>query len=96
MCFRLLLFILPVKLLVLWCRQPSVIPLVVFDSVSNISLIDTELDSPFLCPGRFITNLYIAVQLMCIIVTIGTVIQTASQNIGMFLAGRVLAGIAVG
>ena len=35
-------------------------------------------------------------QLMCIIVTIGTVIQTASQNIGMFLAGRVLAGIAVG
>jgi len=35
-------------------------------------------------------------QLMCIIVTIGTVIQTAAQNMGMFLAGRVLAGIAVG
>jgi predicted MFS family arabinose efflux permease len=35
-------------------------------------------------------------QLMCILVTIGTVIQTASVNIGMFLAGRVLAGIAVG
>ncbi|ROV89387.1 hypothetical protein VSDG_08641 [Cytospora chrysosperma] len=33
---------------------------------------------------------------MCVIVTIGTVIQTASINIGMFLAGRVLAGIAVG
>lgn len=35
-------------------------------------------------------------QLMCIIVTIGTVMQTASINIGMFLAGRVLAGYAVG
>lgn len=35
-------------------------------------------------------------QLMCIIVTIGTTIQTASQSIGMFLAGRVLAGFAVG
>lgn len=35
-------------------------------------------------------------QLMCIIVTIGCVIQTASQNMGMFLAGRVLAGYAVG
>jgi MFS family permease len=35
-------------------------------------------------------------QLMCVIVTIGTVVQTAAQNIGMFLAGRVLAGIAVG
>lgn len=35
-------------------------------------------------------------QMMCIIVTIGTVIQTASVNIGMFLAGRVLAGYAVG
>ncbi|KAJ6014948.1 Major facilitator superfamily domain general substrate transporter [Penicillium herquei] len=35
-------------------------------------------------------------QLMCIIVTIGTVIQTAAVNIGMFLAGRVLAGYAVG
>ncbi|GKZ33802.1 hypothetical protein AbraIFM66951_003981 [Aspergillus brasiliensis] len=35
-------------------------------------------------------------ELMCVIVTIGTVIQTASVNIGMFLAGRVLAGYAVG
>lgn len=35
-------------------------------------------------------------QMMCIIVTIGTAIQTASINIGMFLAGRVLAGFAVG
>ena len=35
-------------------------------------------------------------QLMCVIVTIGTTIQTASVNIGMFLAGRVLAGFAVG
>lgn len=35
-------------------------------------------------------------QLMCIIVTIGTTIQTASVNIGMFLAGRVIAGVAVG
>lgn len=35
-------------------------------------------------------------QLMCIIATIGTVIQTASINMGMFLAGRVLAGFAVG
>lgn len=35
-------------------------------------------------------------QLMCIVVTIGTAIQTASVNIGMFLAGRVLAGYAVG
>ncbi|KAI5363954.1 Putative major facilitator, sugar transporter, major facilitator superfamily [Septoria linicola] len=35
-------------------------------------------------------------QMMCIIVTIGVVIQTASVNMGMFLAGRVLAGIAVG
>ncbi|KAJ5218377.1 Major facilitator superfamily domain general substrate transporter [Penicillium cinerascens] len=35
-------------------------------------------------------------QLMCIIVTIGTIIQTASVNIGMFLAGRFLAGYAVG
>lgn len=35
-------------------------------------------------------------QLMCVIVTAGTVIQTAAQNIGMFLAGRVLAGYAVG
>ena len=35
-------------------------------------------------------------QLNCIIVTIGTTIQTASINIGMFLAGRVIAGFAVG
>ena len=35
-------------------------------------------------------------QLMCIIVTIGTTIQTASQNMPMFLCGRAIAGIAVG
>ena len=36
-------------------------------------------------------------QMMCIVVTIGTVIQTATtSSIGMFLAGRVLAGYAVG
>lgn len=35
-------------------------------------------------------------QLLCIIVTIGTTIQTASVNIGMFLAGRAIAGMAVG
>lgn len=35
-------------------------------------------------------------EMMCIIVTIGTTIQTAAVNIGMFLAGRVLAGYAVG
>lgn len=35
-------------------------------------------------------------ELMCVVVTIGTIIQTASVNIGMFLAGRVLAGFAVG
>lgn len=35
-------------------------------------------------------------QMMCIFVTIGTVIQTASANMGMFLAGRVLAGVGVG
>ncbi|CAP91533.1 Pc13g04640 [Penicillium rubens Wisconsin 54-1255] len=35
-------------------------------------------------------------QMMCVVVTIGTIIQTASINIGMFLAGRVLAGFAVG
>lgn len=35
-------------------------------------------------------------QMMCIIVTIGAIIQTASVNIGMFLAGRFLAGMAVG
>ncbi|KAI0381422.1 putative MFS monosaccharide transporter [Hypomontagnella monticulosa] len=35
-------------------------------------------------------------QLLCVIVTIGTAIQTASVNIGMFLAGRAIAGVAVG
>lgn len=35
-------------------------------------------------------------QLACIIVTIGVVIQTASVNMGMFLAGRCIAGFAVG
>ncbi|KAI5207034.1 putative MFS monosaccharide transporter [Aureobasidium subglaciale] len=35
-------------------------------------------------------------QALCVVVTIGTVIQTASINIGMFLAGRVLAGGLVG
>lgn len=35
-------------------------------------------------------------QLLCVIVTVGTAIQTASVNIGMFLAGRAIAGMAVG
>lgn len=35
-------------------------------------------------------------QMMCVIVTIGTVIQTAAINMGMFLAGRAIAGFAVG
>ena len=35
-------------------------------------------------------------QLLCIIVTIGTIVQTAAVDIGMFLAGRVIAGFAVG
>lgn len=35
-------------------------------------------------------------QLACLLATIGVVTQTASVNIGMFLAGRVIAGIAVG
>jgi predicted MFS family arabinose efflux permease len=35
-------------------------------------------------------------QLACIIVTIGCAIQTASVNLGMFLAGRVISGVAVG
>lgn len=35
-------------------------------------------------------------QLLCVLVTIGTVVQTASVHIGMFLAGRALAGFAVG
>lgn len=35
-------------------------------------------------------------QAMCVIVTIGTTIQTASVSLGMFLGGRAIAGIAVG
>lgn len=35
-------------------------------------------------------------QLACIVVTIGVTIQTASVNMGMFLAGRAIAGVAVG
>lgn len=35
-------------------------------------------------------------QIMCVVVTIGAVLQTAAVNFGMFLAGRILAGIAVG
>ena len=35
-------------------------------------------------------------ELLCAIVTIGTIIQTAAVNIGMFLAGRAFAGYAVG
>ena len=35
-------------------------------------------------------------QMMCVFVTIGTVIQTAAVNLGMFLAGRCIAGFAVG
>ncbi|KAI6840103.1 putative MFS monosaccharide transporter [Hortaea werneckii] len=35
-------------------------------------------------------------QMMCVVVTVGTVIQTAAVNMGMFLAGRALAGVAVG
>lgn len=35
-------------------------------------------------------------QLLCIIVTIGVVIQTAAVSIGMFIGGRAIAGIAVG
>ncbi|KAN0089886.1 putative MFS monosaccharide transporter [Hyaloscypha variabilis] len=35
-------------------------------------------------------------QIMCVIVTIGTIIQTASVNFGMFLGGRVIAGYAIG
>ncbi|KAK7973238.1 MFS transporter [Apiospora saccharicola] len=35
-------------------------------------------------------------KLMCVMVTAGTIVQTASVNMGMFLAGRVLAGYAVG
>ncbi|KAK6440052.1 hypothetical protein LTR95_003732, partial [Oleoguttula sp. CCFEE 5521] len=35
-------------------------------------------------------------QMMCVIVTIGTIIQTASVNLPMFLVGRAIAGTAVG
>ncbi|KAK7039228.1 hypothetical protein VNI00_010133 [Paramarasmius palmivorus] len=35
-------------------------------------------------------------QLMCMTVTVGTVIQTAAQNYAMFLVGRILTGVAVG
>ncbi|KAH8654942.1 putative MFS monosaccharide transporter [Tricladium varicosporioides] len=35
-------------------------------------------------------------QIMCVIVTIGCIIQTAAVNFGIYLAGRVLAGYAVG
>jgi MFS family permease len=35
-------------------------------------------------------------QLACIIVTIGVIVQTAAVNMGMFLAGRCIAGFAVG
>lgn len=35
-------------------------------------------------------------QMMCIVVTVGTVIQTAAVNMSMFLAGRAIAGYAVG
>ncbi|KAL5327163.1 hypothetical protein ACEPPN_004855 [Leptodophora sp. 'Broadleaf-Isolate-01'] len=35
-------------------------------------------------------------QIMCVIVTIGTAIQTAAANYGMFVAGRFMAGFAVG
>lgn len=35
-------------------------------------------------------------QLAAIVVTIGAILQTASVNIGMFLAGRIISGAAVG
>lgn len=35
-------------------------------------------------------------ELLCLIVTVGCIIQTAAVNIGMLLAGRILTGIAVG
>ncbi|KAM0258912.1 hypothetical protein ACHAQJ_003568 [Trichoderma viride] len=35
-------------------------------------------------------------QLAAIVVTIGAILQTASVNIGMFLAGRIISGVAVG
>ncbi|KAK0476497.1 general substrate transporter [Armillaria novae-zelandiae] len=35
-------------------------------------------------------------QLMCMVVTVGTIIQTSAQNYAMFLVGRTLTGVAVG
>jgi predicted MFS family arabinose efflux permease len=35
-------------------------------------------------------------QLLCVIVTVGCIIQTAATSMGMLLAGRILTGIAVG
>jgi MFS family permease len=35
-------------------------------------------------------------QAMCVVVTVGTTIQTASVNMPMFLVGRAIAGVAVG
>ncbi|KAF9258411.1 general substrate transporter [Marasmius fiardii PR-910] len=35
-------------------------------------------------------------EMMCVVVTVGTVIQTAAQNYAMFLVGRILTGVAVG
>ncbi|THU97852.1 general substrate transporter [Dendrothele bispora CBS 962.96] len=35
-------------------------------------------------------------QLMCLVVTVGTIIQTAAQNYAMFVVGRILTGVAVG
>ncbi|KAI1349989.1 putative MFS monosaccharide transporter [Xylaria sp. FL0043] len=35
-------------------------------------------------------------QFACVLVTIGAIIQTASMNIGMMLAGRAISGVAVG
>jgi predicted MFS family arabinose efflux permease len=35
-------------------------------------------------------------QLLCMICTVGCIIQTAAVNIGMLLAGRVITGVAVG
>lgn len=35
-------------------------------------------------------------QFACVVVTIGAAIQTGSVNFGMFLAGRIISGFAVG
>ncbi|KAK0432260.1 general substrate transporter [Armillaria borealis] len=35
-------------------------------------------------------------QLLCMVVTVGTIIQTSAQNYAMFLVGRILTGVAVG